>query len=147
MDARRGVLTASVIGQLITEGPPDVAMVTCPTCGVDVGPCMSINRKVPVVLKGVHDSRTTAAGDLPPVLRPANTDRSSALTYELAAERITGASEYVFVNADMERGNEVEPLARDLYAQHYGRTRDPGRVHGRGQVGRADRLLTRRPRR
>lgn len=57
---------------------------------------------------------------LTPTGRVANNDYSRALTLELAAERITGTSEYVFVNADMERGNEVEPLARDLYATHYG---------------------------
>jgi hypothetical protein len=74
LDARRGMVTASVVGKLVT-----------------------------------------------PTGRVAANDCSRALTLELAAERITGTSEYVFVNADMERGNEVEPLARDLYASHYGR--------------------------
>ena len=74
LDARRGMVTASVVGKLLT-----------------------------------------------PTGRVAANDYSRALTLELAAERITGTSEYVFVNADMERGNEVEPLARDLYASHYGR--------------------------
>lgn len=72
--ARRGMVTASVVGKLLT-----------------------------------------------PTGRVAANDYSRALTLELAAERITGTSECVFVNADMERGNEVEPLARDLYASHYGR--------------------------
>ena len=58
---------------------------------------------------------------LTPTGKVASNDYSRALTFELAAERITGTSEYVFVNADMERGNEVEPLARDLYAEHFGR--------------------------
>ena len=74
LDARRGIVTASTVGKLLT-----------------------------------------------PTGRVASNDFSRALTLELAAERITGTSEYVFVNADMERGNEVEPLARDLYASHYGR--------------------------
>ena len=74
LDARRGMVTASVVGKLLT-----------------------------------------------PTGRVAANDYSRALTLELAAERITGTSEYVFVNADMERGNEVEPLARDLYASNYGR--------------------------
>ena len=74
LEARRGMVTASVVGKLLT-----------------------------------------------PTGRVAANDYSRALTLELAAERITGTSEYVFVNADMERGNEVEPLARDLYASHYGR--------------------------
>jgi putative phage-type endonuclease len=74
LEARRGMVTASVVGKLLT-----------------------------------------ATG------RVAANDYSRALTLELAAERITGTSEYVFVNADMERGNEVEPLARDLYASHFNR--------------------------
>ncbi|WP_330473795.1 lambda exonuclease family protein [Terrabacter sp. C0L_2] len=74
LDARRGIVTASTVGKLLT-----------------------------------------------PTGRVASNDFSRALTLELAAERIIGASEYVFVNADMERGNEVEPLARDLYASHYDR--------------------------
>jgi len=74
LDARRGIVTASVVKQLIT-----------------------------------------------PTGRAAANDYSRALTLELAAERITGESEFVFVNDDMQRGNEVEPLARDLYAQHFNR--------------------------
>jgi putative phage-type endonuclease len=58
---------------------------------------------------------------LTPTGRVASNDYSRALTLELAAERITGLTEHVFVNADMQRGNDVEPLARDLYAEHYGR--------------------------
>ena len=61
---------------------------------------------------------------LTPTGRVASNDYSRAFTLELAAERITGESEFVFVNADMQRGNEVEPLARGLYAQHFGRTVD-----------------------
>ena len=72
--ARRGIITASVVGQLIT----------------------------------------------PQTTRAASNDKSRALIAQLAAERITGRSESVFVNADMERGNLHEPHARDAYAQHHG---------------------------
>lgn len=58
---------------------------------------------------------------LTPTGRVAANDYSRALTFEIAAERITGESEFVFVNDDMQRGNEVEPLARDLYARHFDR--------------------------
>ena len=71
--ARRGIVTASVVGKLVT----------------------------------------------PSTVRPANNDWSRALTAELAAERITGFTDPVFVNADMQRGNEDEPIARDLYSQHF----------------------------
>ena len=74
--ARRGIVTASVVGQLIT----------------------------------------------PQTIRAASNDKSRALIAQLAAERITGRSEFVFVNADMERGNLHEPIARDRYAEVHGVT-------------------------
>jgi putative phage-type endonuclease len=72
--ARRGIVTASVVGQLIT----------------------------------------------PQTIRAASNDKSRALIAQLAAERITGRSESVFVNDDMMRGNLHEPIARDRYAEHNG---------------------------
>jgi hypothetical protein len=73
LDARRGIVTASVVGQLITPG----------------------------------------------TIKPASNDTSRALAQLLAAERITGRTEPVYVNADMERGTADEPIIRDLYRQHY----------------------------
>lgn len=52
--------------------------------------------------------------------KPAANGDSRALTFSLVAERITGFVEPTFVSADMERGNLVEPLARNLYADTYG---------------------------
>lgn len=72
--ARRGIVTASVVGQLITPG----------------------------------------------TIKPASNDKSRALIAQLAAERITGQSDHVFVNDDMMRGNLHEPFARDRYAEHFG---------------------------
>lgn len=78
--ARRGIITASVVGQLIT----------------------------------------------PQTIRPASNDYSRALTATLAAERITGWTEPVYVNADMARGNFDEPIARDIYHQHIAPVREVG---------------------
>lgn len=69
--ARRGIITASVVGQLIT----------------------------------------------PQTIRPASNDKSRALHAQLAAERITGQSDSVFVNDDMMRGTLHEPFARNRYAE------------------------------
>ena len=74
LGTRCGVITASVIGQLIT----------------------------------------------PQTIRAASNDKSRALIAQLAAERITGRTEPVFVNDDMMRGHLHEPIARDLYAEHNG---------------------------
>ena len=74
--ARRGIITASVVGQLIT----------------------------------------------PQTVKPASNDKSRALIVQLAAERITGQSDSVFVSDDMVRGTLHEPIARDRYADVNGVT-------------------------
>lgn len=71
LDQRRGMVTASAVGQLITTK----------------------------------------------TLKPASNDYSRALIASLAAERITGWTDPVYVTADMQRGIDDEPLARDLYSQ------------------------------
>jgi hypothetical protein len=72
LEQRRGMVTASVVGQLLT-----------------------------------------ATG------RPASNDTSRRLTLSLVAERITGYVEPVWVNDDMLRGQLDEPIARELYAEHF----------------------------
>lgn len=71
-DARRGVMTASAIGKMLT-----------------------------------------------PTLKVADNDTSRALTATLAAERIAGFTEETYANADMQRGNDCEPIARDYYSGLY----------------------------
>lgn len=80
LDLRRGMITASTIGRLITPKTVKIA---------------------------------------------ANPD-SRALVAELAAERITGWSDPTYVNADMQRGNDDEPRARDKYTEHYGAVTEMG---------------------
>jgi putative phage-type endonuclease len=50
--------------------------------------------------------------------KPANNDTSRAQLLQLLAERITGESEASFYSDDMARGHLLEPLARDIYAEH-----------------------------
>ena len=73
LEARRGMLTASIIGQLIT----------------------------------------------PKTTKPAHNPSARACVMKLAAERISGYVDPVWVSADMERGTMEEPIARDLYAERY----------------------------
>jgi hypothetical protein len=54
-----------------------------------------------------------------PTLKVAANDTQRSLTLTLAAERITGDVEYVHPSFDMQRGTEEEPIARDVYAEHY----------------------------
>jgi hypothetical protein len=74
LEARRGILTASVVGKLIT----------------------------------------------PKTVTVAHNDTARALMSSLAAERITGKSEPVFVSDDMMRGTMEEPIARELYSEWRG---------------------------
>ena len=118
--ARCGIITASVVGQLITKGAPDALTVTCPKCqALAAEACISTARKVPTPIKTAHDERAANAAELPPVYRVADNDTSRALILNLAAERITGNVEQVFPNRDMERGTLDEPYAREVYSEHY----------------------------
>lgn len=79
-DQRRGIVTASVVGTLIT----------------------------------------------PATIKPAGNPQSRALTVQLAAERITGWTDPIYVNDDMLRGIEDEPRARDAYSEHYAPVTETG---------------------
>jgi hypothetical protein len=117
-DARRGIVTASTVGKLIATGSPDALSVDCAKCEAQVdAPCMSLAaKKEPVPIKTIHDARTLAAANMPPVYTVANNDTSRALTATLVAERIAGWTEDGPMTSDMWRGVEVEPIARDAYA-------------------------------
>jgi hypothetical protein len=119
-EARRGIVTASMVGSLISVGPPDALTVACPSCGGVAGePCISTARKTPTPIKTMHAERTATASKLPPVYAPADNDTSRGIVTLLAAERISGYVEDTWPTRDMWRGIEAEPYARDLYAEHY----------------------------
>lgn len=118
--ARAGIVTASVVHQLITKGAPDALTVECPKCDSGAGEaCVSLARKIPVPIKTIHDERSAMASDQPPVYRVVDNLTSRGLTATLAAERITGYVEPVQTSRDMERGTLDEPYARDVYSERY----------------------------
>ena len=124
---RRGIITASVVGQFITKGAPDALTVGCPKCqALAAEACISTARKVPTPIKTAHDDRVAAAAELPPVYGVAANDTSRALTMHLAAERITDYTEPTHTSADMERGNLDEPYAREVYSEHYAEATEVG---------------------
>ena len=86
-ELRRGIVTASVVGQLVT-----------------------------------------------PTLKVASNDYSRSLTAALVAERIIGRTDDNYVSADMWRGIESEPLARDAYARTHGEVTECGFMR-RGEDG------------
>ena len=119
--ARRGILTASVVGQLITVRKLGAIDYNCPECmAVADSPRQSL-RKPGAVIKTLHPARAEYARgqSSSTVIEPASNDNSRSLTMLLAAERITGWTEPTFMSDDMWRGVEDEPRARDKYSEHY----------------------------
>ncbi|MGC3954608.1 MAG: YqaJ viral recombinase family protein [Propionicimonas sp.] len=118
LTARLGMVTASMVGHLISVEPQDASMVDCPTCqAVAFEPCVSVARKAPTAIKTAHDSRKARAAELPPAYKPAQTETARLITAQLVAERINGWADLVFITSDMMRGTLDEPVARDLYSR------------------------------
>jgi len=116
---RRGIITASTIGQLITPRTITAIDIDCPDCPSAAGnPCLGKIHPVPI--KTMHPGRTAAARkNATTELSVADNDTSRALTLALAAERITGWTEPTWTSDDMLRGQLDEPIARAKYAEHY----------------------------
>lgn len=120
LQARAGIVTASVVGQLVTKGARDTFAVGCPKCfALPDEPCISTARKDIAPIKTPHAERSAVAAELPPVLTVADNDTSRGLTNTLVAERITGRVVQVHANQAMQRGTLDEPYARELYAEHH----------------------------
>lgn len=119
---RRGIVTASVVGQLLSVSAPGAIHYECGDCGALASePCISKRDGSPI--KTIHPARATEAArqaaDAEPIIQPADNDTSRGLTALLVAERITGWTDPTYVSDDMLRGIEDEPRAREKYAEHY----------------------------
>jgi len=116
---RCGILTASVIGQLVTSRQPTAIETECPECGSTPGePCTG--KRAPGPLKTLHPARAAAARELDRVISADVTSETAlGLIMTLAAERITGHVEPVQQSRAMERGTLDEPYARAAYSEHH----------------------------
>lgn len=127
LQARCGVVTASVIGQLIASSKPGADAYDCPKCDASIGdPCISVAAKEPKPLKVMHSERFAVAAEsnAAPILSVAMTDTAQAAILRLAAERISSHVEDTFTTWDMQRGHDDEPKARDEYEQRHDVTVD-----------------------
>ena len=120
---RRGIVTASTIGALITAAAPGADAYECPECAAPPAePCISLRGGTPI--KAMHSGRVTAASDAADtaahVLRVADNDTARGLIHTLAAERIRGMGEDTPMTSDMWRGVDSEPYAREAYEEHAG---------------------------
>lgn len=117
---RRGLVTASVVGQLISVRTLAASEVACPACAAEPNwPCIS-KTKAGAAMKTTHTERADAARANPSkLIEPATGDTARGLTLLLAAERITGWTDPTFISDDMLRGMDDEPIARAKYAECY----------------------------
>ena len=118
---RRGIVTASVVGQLITTQRPSALDYTCLKCQRNPGnACVSTALGKPrIPLQKPHGERSALASEQPPRLAVADTETSRGLTLALAAERITDHTDSTYVSYDMARGIEDEPRAVSVYSEHF----------------------------
>lgn len=126
LNARCGIVTASVVGQLISSRQPTAIEVYCPECGsVDSEPC--IGKRSPGPLKTLHPARAAAARGMDRVIAAdLDNDTARSLILTLAAERITGHVEPMQESRDMQRGTLDEPYAREVYAERYAPVEEVG---------------------
>lgn len=120
--ARRGIITASTVGRLLSVSKPTATHYQCPECAAPEGePCISKRGGTPI--KTTHSERTTIAATnaptAPTIVTPATGDDAMSLTLTLTAERITGYTEPTWTNDDMARGIRDEPIARQVYSETY----------------------------
>lgn len=122
---RCGIVTASVVGKLLSVGAPDAIESECPECLASPGePCVALRGGTPI--KTLHGGRLVHAATRPPVIRQATGDTARNVTLSLVAERITGRVEPSITTSAMWRGVIGEPLARDLYVEHRAPVREVG---------------------
>lgn len=73
-----------------------------------------------IVTASTMRNLVTAKGDV------ADNDTSRGFIRTLATERIIGVPEFTYPTRPMQRGNLLEPWARDLYAKHYAPVEEVG---------------------
>lgn len=128
-DQRRGIVTASTVGDLITTRKLSAIDYTCPACGAGVNESCRSKVKAGAAIKTLHTERADVArrsSNSNIVFETAHNDTSRSLTALLVAERITGWTDPTFMSDDMFRGIDDEPRARDKYSEHYAPVHEAG---------------------
>lgn len=69
--------------------------------------------------RGIITASTVGRFITPKTIKVAANADTRAMTYQLVAERINGWTEDTYVSRDMEEGHYIEPIARQLYSEHY----------------------------
>lgn len=91
-----------------------------------------LKARLKIITASQVKSLTTPTGKI------ANNEDSRGIVYEKVAERITGRAQEQFENKHMERGNEFEPFARDMYSDKIAPVKEMGfivRDFGKFKIG------------
>ncbi|MFH5209234.1 lambda exonuclease family protein [Antrihabitans sp. NCIMB 15449] len=127
-EQRRGMVTASVVGNLVATRSLTAIDYDCPACEALANDACRSKVKAGATIKTLHSERAEVArrSSSSIVLETARSDTSRSVTSLLVAERITGWTDPTYISDDMLRGIEDEPRARDKYAEHYAPVREVG---------------------
>ena len=87
---------------------------------VEQGSSEWLQMRCGIVTASTMRNLVTASG------KPADNDTSRGFVRTLATERIIGVPEYTHPTRPMQRGNLLEPHARELYAEHYAPVEEVG---------------------
>lgn len=69
--------------------------------------------------RGIITASTVGRFITPKTIKVAANGDTRSMAYQLVAERITGHTEDTYVSYEMEQGHIIEPIARDIYSEHY----------------------------
>jgi hypothetical protein len=117
----RGIVTASVMGQLVTTKQRGASDFACPACERRRPSLPSQAHRITRRHHPLRAHRRRQGRHLAPRLVLADNETVRSLAAFLAAERIAGVDpDASFTNRDMFRGILAEAPARQKYAEHYG---------------------------
>lgn len=126
-EQRRGIVTASIVGHLITQRTLSAKDYECPTCQAPAN-AACVSKRTGDSIKTMHTERAAVArsGSSTPVLEPASNDTSRGILLGLAGERFSGFTDDTPMTAAMYRGVFDEPIARDVYRTQFAKVRETG---------------------
>lgn len=119
---RAGMVTASVVGQLVTTKQLTAIDFACPACEAPTREsCRSKRTGQPIATLHLERAAVAKADTSPPVLTLADGETTRKLAALLVAERITNAvdPDAQLGGRDIWRGIDSEDPAREKYAEHY----------------------------
>jgi hypothetical protein len=76
--------------------------------------------------RGVFTASVAGRLITPKTVQVASNADTRTITLQLVAERLTGNTDPTYASAEMDRGHYDEPVARDLYSEHFAPARECG---------------------